>query len=68
MEAEPKLVWGAENQGKQEGGESPGVSRVTGSENSPATALLQAFTRKFMNFMSNLRPGRREGGGITTQP
>lgn len=42
------------------GSQSPGVSRVTGSENSPATALLQAFTRKFMYFMSNLRPRRQQ--------
>lgn len=43
-----------------DGSQSPGVSRVTGSENSPATALLQAFTRKFMYFMSNLRPGMQQ--------
>lgn len=44
------------------GSQSPGVSRVTGSENSPETALLQAFTRKFMYFMSNLRPARQQRG------
>lgn len=34
----------------------PLVSKVTGSENSPATALLHARTRKFMYFMSNFSP------------
>lgn len=34
----------------------PLVSRVTGSEHSPATALLQARTLKFIYFESNLKP------------
>lgn len=35
---------------------SPLVSRVTGSENSPATALLQARTLKFIYLESNFKP------------
>lgn len=34
----------------------PLVSRVTGSEYSPATALLQARTLKFIYFESNFKP------------
>lgn len=34
----------------------PLVSKVTGSESSPAAALLHALTRKFMNLVSNLNP------------
>lgn len=44
-------------------GDPPFVSKVTGSENSPATALLQALTRKFMYFMSNFRPVRKAQKG-----
>lgn len=59
---EPRAPEGRDwRQGQEEDrSQSPGVSRVTGSENSPATALLQAFTRKFMYFMSNLRPGMQQ--------
>lgn len=39
----------------------PLVSKVTGSENSPATALLHARTRKFMYFMSNFSPAGTAG-------
>lgn len=38
----------------------PLVSRVTGSEYSPATALLQARTLKFMYFESNFKPEKNE--------
>lgn len=38
----------------------PLVSRVTGSEYSPATALLQARTLKFIYFESNFKPENNE--------